>query len=121
MDAPTAWGGRESFADIGVYNESAVLNGNINNTAWFNQKEQDTLWSLGAVQGIQHGIDFYTKQGRTAGYQFGPEYTKPAVFSTGTALIHAPYNLGYEITNRQARGLQFYNDEDTGLTIVSCS
>jgi len=121
MDSPTIWGGNSSWADIGAYKNDSILGGKDSNIVWFNQMESDQLWSLGSVQAIQHGLDTNTKQGRTAGYQFGPELTKPAVFSTGTALIHAPYNIGYEITNRQARGLKFFNDEDTGLTIVSCA
>jgi len=49
MDAPIAWGGNTSFADIGAYQASAIKDDNINNTVWFNQLEQDTLWSLGNV------------------------------------------------------------------------
>lgn len=53
----------ESYADLGAYTSSSIMDANDEGIAWFEQMEGDFYWEFGAVQAIQFGFGKYTALG----------------------------------------------------------
>jgi hypothetical protein len=110
----------DSYVDIGAYTEDSVKDSNVDRIAWFDQVEGDFYWEFNAVQGIKFGISSYTSLGMTSGYQYGYDLEAPAIVSTGSPLIYAPWGLGHELQLRMSKSLVHYFDAESGIMIVSC-
>jgi hypothetical protein len=93
----------------------------LNNIVWLDVPSTGYFWYLDSVQAVQIGENFYTNEGRTAGYSYPFVLQQQAYFDSGVSMIYTPEGLGYEITKRLVAGKTYEWDWNTGMMFVDCS